>query len=267
MKFFTLVSVLAFALESGAEVASLRGNSFEEQAHEASLTEVREKSGDALTDTDSAAEATEAATEAATEVFATAATKVSTTTHTNSTAATKVSTTTHTNSTTAATKVSTTKEPIANITSASVAATTATTLKSTMADIAILDSAPAMRRYVLLSRPRRARITHETNLTSQPTSSTVLLLKVEQFEFETFLQAVEDESLGGLCDESSCMCCNPIGSHYEVDTGSYCPAGFCDSDEEVDDFEDLMEAVEESPSLRPTRSSVSIRGETQPSPE
>ncbi|EJK62545.1 hypothetical protein THAOC_16837, partial [Thalassiosira oceanica] len=39
MKFFTLVSVLAFALESGAEVTSLRGNSFEEQAHEASLTE------------------------------------------------------------------------------------------------------------------------------------------------------------------------------------------------------------------------------------
>ncbi|EJK66854.1 hypothetical protein THAOC_12180, partial [Thalassiosira oceanica] len=39
MKFFTFVSVLAFALESGAEVTSLRGNSFEEQAHEASLTE------------------------------------------------------------------------------------------------------------------------------------------------------------------------------------------------------------------------------------
>mmetsp|Transcript_25845 Transcript_25845/g.58266 ORF Transcript_25845/g.58266 Transcript_25845/m.58266 type:complete len:194 (+) Transcript_25845:140-721(+) len=64
--------------------------------------------------------------------------------------------------------------------------------------------------------------------------------------FETFLQAVKDESLGGLCNESSCTCCNPIGSHYEVAPGSYCPVGFCDSDEEVDDFEDLMEAVEDS---------------------
>merc|ERR1711971_1238283 len=64
--------------------------------------------------------------------------------------------------------------------------------------------------------------------------------------FETFLQAVKDESLGGLCNESSCTCCNPIGSHYEVDPGSYCPAGFRDSDEAVDDFEDLMEAVEDN---------------------
>ncbi|EJK46764.1 hypothetical protein THAOC_34554 [Thalassiosira oceanica] len=111
MKFFTLVSVIAFALESGAEVASLRGNSFEEQAHEASVTEKFPPQP--------------------TQKFPHAHTKNSTTTHT--------------------TKVST-KEPIATaITAASVAATTATTLKSTMADIAIRDSAQARMRSISLS--------------------------------------------------------------------------------------------------------------------
>ena len=91
-------------------------------------------------------------------------------------------------------------------------------------------------------REEEVRATVETATSSRfHMSESILLLihypspfffsKVEQFE--TFLEAVKDENLGGWCNESSCMCCSPVGSHYEVTPGAYCPAGFCDSDEEV----------------------------------
>ena len=48
-----------------------------------------------------------------------------------------------------------------------------------------------------------------------------------------------DEGLVGFCNESSCMCCSPIGSHYEVEPDSYCPAGFCDTDGGTCSFESL----------------------------
>ncbi|EJK57670.1 hypothetical protein THAOC_22259 [Thalassiosira oceanica] len=219
MKFFTLVSVLAFALESGAEVTSLRGNSFEEQANEASLTEVRETSSDALC--------------------------------LNYCRPVKPNSNSHRDW----------------------RRWQEEGRKSWGGHWG--GGGNDWRKWQnpenwgggrhswgghggwgggrnTCNRSHCTCCGASRHSPSYPVGRSAVCVagfcssEEEVKYFETFLQAVKDESLGGLCNESSCTCCNPIGSHYEVDPGSYCPVGFCDSDEEVDDFEDLMEAVEDS---------------------